>query len=102
VTTVAEPLSGAQVEAYARDGYLLFPGVFAPDEIDALRAEARRLLSMALNSSLALGKTHPRLDMTVSPGSLRVRNLQPVNDLSPVIAAISEDPRLIAPKWLTP
>lgn len=96
-TTTAGALTVEQVAAYESDGFVLLPGVFDGDELAAMRAEADGLLSMALNSSIALRQTHPRLDMTVLPGALAVRKLQPVNDLSEVIASISADERLVAP-----
>jgi ectoine hydroxylase len=93
---VSGPLTPAQVAAYERDGFVILPSLFE-DGLEELRAEADRLLAMAVNSSVALGEKHPRVDLAVVEGGVNIRKLQPVNDLSEVIAAVSADERLIAP-----
>jgi ectoine hydroxylase len=45
-------LSTAQLAEYTREGILFLPGLFTPHEIDALKAEQARLLSLPLASHL--------------------------------------------------
>ena len=97
-TGVTTSLTGEQVAAYERDGYIVLPPVFSAGELEAFRSEADRILTLAVNASLAHRRNHPRTEMTVlADGSLRVRKLQPVNDLSELIASMSSDERLIGP-----
>lgn len=90
-------LTDAQVDEFHEVGYLVLPGLFHEGELQRARDEAAGILALALNSSLVNGKRNPRMDIDLGDGSVRVRKVQPVNDLSPVIAALSSDPRLIDP-----
>jgi hypothetical protein len=91
-------LSAHQFDRFHRDGYLVLPAAFGPEEIERMRAEADRILELILNSSLALGRRSGRLDWRELPdGSQIVRKIQPINDLSDYLAQVSNDPRLIGP-----
>jgi ectoine hydroxylase-related dioxygenase (phytanoyl-CoA dioxygenase family) len=90
-------LTDTQVRQYREEGYLILPGVFRPEEIERMRQEADRILALMLNSSLALGEVNPRLDLRTRNGQQVVRKVQPINDLSAVLRAVSEDPRLLQP-----
>lgn len=51
-----------------------------------------------MNSSLALRRRHPRMDaVRHDDGTLTLRKIQPVNDLSAAIERVSVDPFLIEP-----
>jgi len=91
-------LTPEQLEQFQREGYLVLPSAFHAEEIARMRAEADRVLELILNSSLALGRLSTRLDWRqLDDGSQIVRKIQPVNDLSPYLAEISHDPRLLQP-----
>lgn len=92
------PLTDEQVEQFRRDGFVILESLFSTEEVEALRAEARRILELVVNASIALRENHPRADFRVSPdGSIKMRKVQPVNDLSEIVASVSSDPRLIEP-----
>jgi len=91
-------LTPEQLEQFQRDGYLVLPSLFSAAEIARMRAEADRVLELILNSSMALGRCSHRLDWRqLADGSQIVRKIQPVNDLSPYLAEVSNDPRLLQP-----
>jgi ectoine hydroxylase-related dioxygenase (phytanoyl-CoA dioxygenase family) len=91
-------LTSKQFEQFRAEGYLVLPAVFGPDEIARMRAEADRILELILNSSVALQRVSNRLDWRELPdGTQIVRKIQPINDLSPYLAEVSHDPRLIQP-----
>jgi ectoine hydroxylase-related dioxygenase (phytanoyl-CoA dioxygenase family) len=97
MTTTTHSLTSEQVEAYRRDGYLILSGVFSAGEVARMAAEAVRILDLMLNASLATGEVSPRLDMRTRDGLQVVRKIQPINDLSDYLRAVSEDPRLLQP-----
>lgn len=87
-----------RLDAFQREGYLVLPGVFTTEEVERMRREADRILELILNSSLALGRTSARLDWReLADGSQIVRKIQPINDLSPYLAEVANDPRLLQP-----
>lgn len=91
-------LTPEQLAQFQREGYLVLPSVFGAEEVARMRAEADRVLELILNSSLALGRRSNRLDWRqLDDGSQIVRKIQPVNDLSPYLAEVSHDPRLLEP-----
>lgn len=90
--------SAALADEFRELGYVVLPGVFADAELTAVREEAQRILDFVLDTSLAARRRNPRLDCVVrDDGTVVVRKVQPVNDLSELIASISSDPRLIGP-----
>lgn len=91
-------LTPAKIAEFNEQGYLIIPAVFSQDEINNMAREADRLLELAVNSALATGYPNPRCDLSATEdGRLDFRKLQPVNDLSDVIRAASEDERLVGP-----
>lgn len=99
--TISQPtteLTAEQVEQYERDGFVVLESVFGDDELTAMRAEADRILELVVNCMIATGELHPRTDVIpYDDGTVTIRKVQPVNDLSELIASISTDPRLITP-----
>ncbi|HZU74438.1 MAG TPA: phytanoyl-CoA dioxygenase family protein [Acidimicrobiales bacterium] len=91
-------LLDGEVERFHRHGFVVLEDAFTNAELEELRREADRILRLSVNSSLANRRRHPRLDAVIDDtGNLRVRKIQPVNDLSEKIAAFSMHPRLIDP-----
>lgn len=91
-------LTPAQLEEFAAQGYLVLPARFHEEEVARMRAEADHILELIVNSSLAHGRQSRRLDMrALSDGSLMVRKIQPINDLSLYLTRIADDERLLAP-----
>ena len=82
----AGPLSRTQLETFERDGYLFFPGFFAPDAVEAFLAEFDRLKD--------------REDLADDPKVIRepdgreVRSIFYVHKLSRVFADLAREPRL--------
>ncbi len=97
MTTTTYSLTPQQIEAYQHDGYLILSGVFSTGEVARMAGEAERLLDLTLNASLATGEVSPRLDMRNRDGLQVVRKIQPINDLSDHLRAVSDDPRLLQP-----
>lgn len=94
----AYSLTEIQLQQFHREGYLVLPSAFSAEEIHRMRREADRILELILNSSLALGRTSTRLDWReLADGSQIVRKIQPINDLSPYLAEVSNDERLLQP-----
>lgn len=91
-------LSAEQRERFEVDGLVVLDAVLSETELTMLRAEADRILELVVNSSVALGRRNPRLDIYPRGGSRAVvRKVQPVNDLSAPLSALCADPRLIGP-----
>jgi ectoine hydroxylase-related dioxygenase (phytanoyl-CoA dioxygenase family) len=91
-------LTPYELEQFHADGYLVLPALFRAEEIRQMREEADRILELILNSSLALERRSSRLDWLELPdGTQMVRKIQPINDLSPYLTEVSNDPRLTAP-----
>jgi hypothetical protein len=89
-------LDGSQVAAFGRDGYVMIESAFDEGELDEFRDASDRIVELSINSTLALGRRHPRLDAKVhDDGRVTVRKLQPINDLDPRLAAIASDERLL-------
>jgi len=93
-----QPLTDAQLEVFRREGFVVLPSLFAQRELASLRDAADLIFELAVNATLALGRRYPRMDARFDEdGTLTLRKVQPVNDLSDVIAALATDERLIAP-----
>jgi len=87
-----------EIQAFHDCGYLVLRDVFDKDELAVMREEADRLLELVINSSLANERTSGRLDLAADDGGTQyVRKVQPVNDLSRVIADVSSDERFLDP-----
>ena len=90
-------LTAEQLETYERDGYVVLPALFSPDELQAARDEADRLADELVNASIALGRISPRLDLRRDAEGTVLLKIQPVGDISVVFAALERDPRLLDP-----
>lgn len=82
---VTGPLDAAQVEAYARDGFLVRRGLFTADEVRAILDDAERMAAAADRS---------RDDVIIEPHSEAIRSLFRVHRDSPVVRRLCADPRL--------
>jgi len=104
--------SAAERDAYARDGFVLRTGVFAPAELDALRALVESVLAGVVahaerpdagpHFTLADGHRLQFSSNTViqwewAEGSRAVRLIEPFTHLHPRFAALWDDARLRAP-----
>ena len=58
-------LDGSQVAAFGRDGYLMIESAFDEAELAEFRDASDRIVELSINSTLALGRRHPRLDAKV-------------------------------------
>jgi Phytanoyl-CoA dioxygenase (PhyH) len=90
-------LDAAQIARYHRDGYVLVPDVLTAAELDALRAEADRLVELTVDASIALGEISPRLDVCRRGDAISLRKIQPLSDISPLIGGVLGDERLAGP-----
>ena len=91
-------LDAAQLAQFAEQGYLVLPEVFDTGEVERMRGEADRILELVINSSLVLGRTSGRLDLTQDEaGRQMVRKIQPINDLSLYLNEVAADERLLGP-----
>lgn len=91
-------LTQEELDWFDRNGYLVLEGIFNEEEISRMREEARYILGLIINSSLANKRRSARLDWMLMPdGTQHVRKIQPINDLSLYLSQISADSRLIEP-----
>lgn len=85
--TYAQALSDAQLESYARDGFIVLHDVFNPDEVQAMLAEVKR---MSEDPDVV------KLDEAITePGSDAVRSIFRMHELSDMASTLARDPRLI-------
>jgi ectoine hydroxylase len=97
-TAVAHSLTEEQLAIYRRDGYVVIPEAFSAAEVARMREAADAMLELLINSSIAVGTTNPRLLLrTRGDGKQTVLKVQPLNDISPYLREVSEDPRLLQP-----
>lgn len=82
------PLSAEQLAEFERQGFLYFPGFFAPNELTACTAELDRLR----NSEEIKG----RPEAVVEPQSHDLRSLFSVHTLSPFYRRVAADQRLVS------
>lgn len=91
-------LSQSDIDIFRRDGYLLVESVFADTELEAFRDASDRIVELSIDSTIALGRRHPRLDAKLhDDGRVTVRKIQPINDLDDRLAGIAIDERLLGP-----
>lgn len=94
---VAGPLSEAEVQSFAADGYLVRRDFFTPEVHRELLAGADRLIELVVDSSVVLGRRNPRGDLLLdASGELVIRRISPVVDVLPVAAALAADPMMLA------
>src|ERR1700730_8193181 len=85
----------SQIDAFNRDGYFVVPDAFSAEEVGEMEIESDRLFEFLVNSSIANGRTSGRLNIRRSvDGTLTLRKIQPVNDLSPLFSKLSRDVRI--------
>ncbi len=85
--TYADGLSAEQVAAYERDGFLVLDEVFSAGEVQDLQDEVKRL---SHDPAIIA-----RDEAITEPGSRAVRSIFRVHELSPMVAQLARDPRLI-------
>jgi hypothetical protein len=66
-------------------------------QLDGYRRDGSVLVHDVLNASIALGENSPRLDVCRRGEAISVRKVQPLSDVSPLIARVLTDARLLAP-----
>ncbi len=89
--TIAAATSAELSARYWREGYVLVPGLFEPEEVESWRRECTRLwalLDLETDSARIQWRGH------AAQGQIRDR-IDPVVDISPVFAALAADPRLV-------
>jgi len=91
----AQPLTGAELDQYRTHGFLVRRGVFSPAEARALREETDRLLTERRDLIDPLNM-RCRFMPHVETGEKIFEVFDPVNEVSPVCAAVTADPRLLA------
>lgn len=91
-------LSDEQIASFHEHGFLIIPAAFDAGEVLKMQAEADFILELVINASLAHEHIFGRLDIReLADGTHMVRKIQPINDLSKGLAAVSADNRLLAP-----
>jgi ectoine hydroxylase-related dioxygenase (phytanoyl-CoA dioxygenase family) len=88
---VAPRLTAARIADYHRDGFAVVRGFLSGSEVARLRDECERIWS-----GLPVGKQNPRVQWREHVDGGRVADrLDPVIDLSAVLTALAEDPRIL-------
>ncbi|HXA29983.1 MAG TPA: phytanoyl-CoA dioxygenase family protein [Candidatus Angelobacter sp.] len=90
-------LRAQQLDDYRRDGFVLVHDLLTAAELAALRDEADHLMELTVNASIALGENSPRLDVCRRGEAISLRKVQPLSDVSALIARVLTDERLLAP-----
>ncbi|OWK40553.1 phytanoyl-CoA dioxygenase family protein [Fimbriiglobus ruber] len=87
-------LTGDRCDAYHADGYLIVRGLFHPTEMALVSMEADRLLSHTdlMNTDNIRCRWQPHCES----GDCLFETFDPVIDLSPLLAILARDPRLLA------
>ncbi len=85
--TYAAGASHEQIAAFERDGFLFLEEFFSPQEVAALMREVER---MAVDPAI-----RQREEVIREPGSNAVRSIFRVHEISPVLARLSRDARLV-------
>jgi hypothetical protein len=97
ILSASTALDAQQLDGYRRGGSVLVHDVLTAVELAALRDEADRLMELTVNASIALGENSPRLDVCRRGEAISLRKVQPLSDVSPLIARVITDERLLAP-----
>ena len=93
MTATYAPVSPAEAASYHKTGFLVARGVFSPNEVAALSADADRL--MQRTDLMDSDNIRCRWQNSVTTGECRFDCFDPVIDLSPVCASAARDPRLV-------
>lgn len=83
---VEPPIDRSLVEQYQRDGFLVLPNLFSPEEVANLQAELERLRHQA--------ESLERPEVITEKGTRKVRSIFKVHELSAVFAKLAADERL--------
>ncbi len=83
----SRPLAAGQLQEYEDNGFLLLPDLFSGQEVQSLLAEVE---GMSADSSIL-----DREEAVVEKGSKAVRSIFRVHELSPLIARLVRDPRVL-------
>lgn len=87
-------LTPEQVRNYHTQGYLIVPGVFQAEEMAALAAEAEVLLAER-RDLICTDNLRCRWQKHVDTGECLFETFDPVTDLSPTVARLATDPRIL-------
>src|SRR5579871_5314264 len=95
MTTAAPPqlLTAAQRRAYPADGYVILRGLFHPAEMAVASMEADRLLSRT--DLMVTENIRCRWQPHCESGDCLFETFDPFADLSPALASVARDPRLL-------
>lgn len=86
-------LTDKQLASFHEAGYVVLPGVLSQSETSVLQAECDRLLEPSTYTDPRnIRAAHRKRD-----GELALEKLDPVHDISPVISALTTDPRILVP-----
>jgi hypothetical protein len=88
------PLTPAQVRAYHDDGYVILRGLFYPVEMALASMEADRLLGH--KELMVTENIRCRWQPHCDTGECLFETFDPFTDLSPALASLARDPRLLA------
>src|SRR5690606_30581438 len=90
---MVNPLTDEAIESYHNTGWLVARGALSSEEVAVIQAETRRLLAADdLTDPNNIRSGHRTIN-----GELRVEKLDPVHDVSPVLAALVADERILSP-----
>lgn len=91
-------LSPSERRFWEENGFLVQERVFTTEEVASMQEEADFILELIINSSLYHERQSRRLDIRRRQNSgMVVRKIQPIIDLSLILAKISNDDRLLGP-----
>lgn len=90
---MVNPLTNDEIESYRSTGWLVARNALSSEEVTVLQAETRRLLaSPELTDPNNIRSGHRTINDEV-----RVEKLDPVHDVSPVLADLVADERILSP-----
>lgn len=88
-------LTPEQLAQYRQDGVLFLPGVFSHADLEQYRAAAEELRLRV--SPLEPGKPRLQIEKQQDAGQHALRMVEPLIDLSPTLAALTQDRRILQP-----
>src|SRR6516162_10280477 len=92
-TRTLRTLTSAQVEDYHDRGFLIVRGLFAPAEMAVVSMEAERLRGKS--DLIHTNNLRCRWQNHAASGECLFETFDPITDLSPVIATLARDRRLL-------
>jgi ectoine hydroxylase len=102
-------LTRGERRAWEQDGFFIRERVFGADEVAKLRAAAERVGARALELTQKCDKSYEvdgnryceaggaTIQLEHQPGSRTIRVIEPFHHLEPLLEALIDDPRLVAP-----